>query len=140
MSGFEGTPSVPAEKKLSPEDEAVMSRRNFLKMAGAAALTATTPEVMAAPEKGKESVFLNFQLTPFQRESLVKNLEQQAPGAKAEFTLSGPRDFGGEKIMRIDVIIRLKDGSERRGKGAGFHNVTQNEKMALEALEEAFSR
>ncbi len=145
MSGFEGVPpAVSNQPERSSEDQKVMSRRSFLKatgaVAGAAMLGAVSPEVMAAPERGKESISLNFELTPFQRESLVKNLEQQAPGARAEFTLSGPRDFEGEKIVRVDVIIRLKDGSEKRGKGVGFHGLTTNEKMVRQALEDAFGR
>lgn len=138
-------PAVPAgeeKSKLSPEDQKVMSRRNFLKMAGVAALGAVAPEVMAAPEQGKENISLNFELTPLQRESLMKNLSQRAPGARAEFTLSGPviEPYSGEKLMRVDVIVILKDGSERRGKGVGFHNLTTNEKMAREALADAFER
>ena len=145
MSGFESVPpAVSNQPELSPEDQKVMSRRNFLKAAGAvasaAAFGAVSPEVMAAPERGKESISLNFELTPFQRASLVRHLAQQAPGARAEFTLSGPQDFEGEKLMRIDVIVRLKDDTEKRGKGVGFHGLTANEKMARQALEDAFGR
>ncbi len=147
MKNFEAIPSISAEEEktgLSPEDQAVMSRRNFLKtagaVAGAAAFGVVSPEVMAAPERGRENITLNFELTPFQRESLVKSLERQAPGARAEFTLSGPRDFEGEKIVYVEVIILLKDGSEKRGKGVGFHGLTANEKMARQALEDAFGR
>lgn len=117
-----------------------MSRRKFLQVAGAGALAAATPEVLAASERGKENISLNFQLTPFQRESLAKSLEQRASGARAEFTLSGPRDAMGEKLMRVDVIVQLKDGSEKRGRGVGFYGLTPNEKMAREALQDAFER
>jgi len=67
-------------------------------------------------------------------------LARRAPGAKAEFTLRGPNDVAGEKIITVSVIVRLKDGSEKRGRGVGFFQLTSMEKMTHGALEEAFER
>jgi len=38
-------------ESLSPKDEVVASRRNFLKAAGVVALSVAAPEILAAPEK-----------------------------------------------------------------------------------------
>lgn len=70
--------------------------------------------------------------------SLKAVFDRLAPGGRAQFTLSGPRDAMGEKLMMIQVIVFLKDGTEKRGRGVGFYQLTSNEKMAREALEHAF--
>lgn len=121
-----------------------MSRRNFLKVAGAATLTAAAPEVMAAPEQTRENYTLRgIELTPFQRQSLARRLEQLAPGARAEFTMNGPgAPIEGHRLVWVEVIVQLRDGTEKRGKGTAFFPATADriEKITREALEDAFEQ
>ncbi len=147
MAGFENMSPVPAEKKkpeISSEDQAVMRRRNFLKAAGAAALTAAAPEVLAAPERGKENVTLRgFDLSSVEKEVLVRKLEQLAPGARAEFTMNGPgAPVEGHRFIWVNVLIILKDGTDRTGKGTAFYPATPSTigKITREALKDAFEQ
>lgn len=144
MPNFENTSAVPPEAKLSEEDRRVMSRRTFLKAAGAVALGGVAPEVLAAPEQRGENVSLRgIELTSFQKQSLSRRLEQLAPGAQAEFALSGPgTPVEGQRLIAVNVIVQLRNGDEKRGRGVAFFPATPDriEKITREALEDAFEK
>ncbi|MFZ1626373.1 MAG: twin-arginine translocation signal domain-containing protein [Candidatus Moraniibacteriota bacterium] len=140
MSGFESVPStVNNQPELSPEDQKVMSRRNFLKAAGAAAAGAVL-ETLPTESQAEAGDGLSFEkgvvVTDFDKKVIANTLKSLAPGAIAQFQYMPPDDLD---VYTIIVTISLPNGSIKEGRMAGFPG-SPHGKACREALLRAFGK
>lgn len=132
MSNFEGAPVKPKK-----DDEPNQARRSFLKsmpaavvggvLAGRAAIGFS--EFMIAEKLSCKG----FKLVPVEELSIIDDLEKRAQGAQVELILANPdKAKNGEVVM--EAVVKLSDGSEKRGYARGFQNTASMEKMASAAI------
>ncbi|QQR78282.1 MAG: twin-arginine translocation signal domain-containing protein [Candidatus Moraniibacteriota bacterium] len=139
MLGFESVSSAPTEKELSPEDKAVMSRRTFLKVAGAAAAGAVL-EALPSESQAETGGDLFFErgvvVTEFDKKAIAKTLNTLASGAAAQFQYMPPDEL---EVYTIIATISLPDGSIKEGRMAGFPG-SPHGKACRDALLKAFGK
>lgn len=137
MAGFESVPSAKEKKDNEPNE----GRRNFLKgLSGAAigGLLAGKGAIYFSEMRIAQKLSCKgFTLVPAQEMSIIDEVEKRFSGATLELMFTHVGDTGeGEGIM--EALVKLPDGSGRRGLARGSVHTMSLEEMAKAAIADAF--